>query len=62
MALRGLVDSGRMPETLAVDDGAAVHLAGRAEPRLVVGAPGRGARRIGPRGLDEPLEPLALAS
>ena len=51
-----------MPETLAVDDGAAVHLADGAPPRLVVGAPGRGARRIGPRGIDEPLEPLALAS
>jgi hypothetical protein len=45
-----------------VDDGTAVHIAGRTAPRLVVGAPGRGARRIGPRGIDEPLEPLALAS
>jgi peptidase E len=62
VALRELVEAGRMPETLAVDDGAAVHIAGRTAPRLVVGAPGRGARRIGPRGIDEPLEPLALAS
>ena len=62
VALRALVESGRMPETLAVDDGAAVHIADTAPPRLVVGAPGRGARRIGPRGIDEPLEPLALAS
>ena len=45
-----------------MDDGAAVHIADGAPPRLVVGAPGRGARRIGPRGIDEPLEPLALAS
>jgi hypothetical protein len=51
-----------MPATLAVDDDAAVHLADDAPPRLVAGAPGRGARRIGPRGIDEPLESLALAS
>ena len=62
VALRGLVEAGRMPPTLAVDDDAAVHLAGAAPPRLVAGLPGRGARLIAPRGRDEPLEPLALAS
>ena len=62
VALRGLVEAGRMPPTLAVDDDAAVHLAGAAPPRLVAGLPGRGARLVAPRGRDEPLEPLALAS
>ena len=62
IVLRRLVEDGSMPATLAVDDGAAVHLADGAPPRLVVGEPGRGARLMGPRGLDEALEPLALAS
>lgn len=62
VVLRQLVDSGHMPATWAVDDGAAVHLSDGAPPRLVAAGPGRGARRMGPRGLDEPLEPLALAS
>lgn len=62
VALRDLVDRGRMPGTLAVDDDAAVHLADEAPPRLVAGVPGRGARLIAPRGVDERLEPLRLAS
>jgi hypothetical protein len=51
-----------MPGTLAVDDDAAVHLSGGAPPRLVSGAPGRGARLIAPRGVETRLQPLRLAS
>jgi dipeptidase E len=56
--LRDLVDSGRMPATFAVDDDAAVHIEDGAPPRLVVAAPGRGGRLLGPAGSDEALTPL----
>ncbi|MGD9694239.1 MAG: Type 1 glutamine amidotransferase-like domain-containing protein [Thermoleophilia bacterium] len=60
--LRGLVDSGRMPPTLAVDDDAAVHLTGDGPPVLLSARPGRSARRIEPDGVEEPLEALALGA
>lgn len=62
IVLRDLVDRGLMPPTLAVDDGAGVHLAGDAPPRLVSAVPGRGARTIGPDGVEESLEALALGA
>ena len=61
-ALRDLVESGRMPDTFAVDDGAAVHLVDGGSPRLVAAVPGRRARLIRRGGVDEPVEALALAS
>lgn len=57
VALRALIEEGRMPSTFAVDDGAAVHLSDDAPPRLVREAPGRGARLLGPGGSEEPLTP-----
>jgi peptidase E len=60
-ALAELIDRGLMPPTIAVDDGAAVHFAGDAEPRVVSGAPGRGARRVGAGGVVAPLEPVPSA-
>lgn len=61
-ALRGLVEAKRLPPTLAVDDGAAVHLVDGGSPRLVAETPGRGARLFAAGGVDEPVEALALAS
>ncbi len=55
-ALVDLIDRGEMPPTIAVDDGAAVHLTDGAEPRVVSGAPGRGARRVSAGGVIAPLE------
>ena len=49
-----------MPPTIAVDDGAAVHLADGAEPRVISGAPGRGARRVSAGGVIAPLEALPV--
>jgi dipeptidase E len=57
VALRALIDEGRMPATLAVDDGAAVHLQDGAAPRLIVEAAGRGARLMRPGAPDEVLTP-----
>ena len=52
-ALRELIGRGAMPPTLAVDDGAAVHLMDGALQRVVVTGPGLGARRVGPGGISE---------
>jgi peptidase E len=61
-ALRELIDRGQMPSTLAVDDGAAVHLADGELARVVTTGPGLGAHRIGPSGVSEDLGPApALA-
>lgn len=60
-ALRELIGRGLMPPTLAVDDGAAVHLMDGEVERVVVTAPGLGARRVGPGGLSEDLEGPAPA-
>lgn len=57
VALRSLIDAGRMPATLAVDDGAAVHLQDGAPPRLIVETEGRGARLMRPGAPDEVLTP-----
>lgn len=59
VALQSLIDAGRMPATLAVDDGAAVHLEDGAAPRLIVEAEGRGARLMRPGAPDEVLTPPA---
>jgi peptidase E len=59
-ALRDLVDRGAMPPTLAVDDDAAVHLADGSPPLVLSAAPGRGARRVGPDGIEAPLEAIAV--
>lgn len=56
-ALRAMIDAGRMPATLAVDDGAAVHLADDAPPVLIRAQAARGARLIGPGGAEAPLTP-----
>lgn len=61
VALRALVDEGRMPATLAVDDGAAVHIAEGGPPRLLSSLPGRGGRLLAPGGREEELRPLMLA-
>lgn len=58
-ALADLIDRGEMPPTIAVDDGAAVHLTDGAGPRVVSGAPGRGARRVSAGGVIAPLEAVA---
>ena len=58
VALRALIAGGRMPATLAVDDGAAIHIEDGAPPRLICAASGRGARLLGADGSDEPLTPL----
>ena len=60
-ALRELVGRGAMPPTLAVDDGAAVHLMDGAVHRVVVTGPGLGARRVGPGGTSQDLEGPAPA-
>ena len=60
-ALRELLGRGAMPPTLAVDDGAAVHLRDGQVERVVTTAPGLGARRLGPGGLSEDLEGPAPA-
>jgi dipeptidase E len=57
-ALIDLIDRGVLPATIAVDDGAAVHLTDEAGPRVVSGAPGRGARRVSAGGVIAPLEAL----
>jgi dipeptidase E len=62
VVLRDLVDRGLMPPTLAVDDDAAVHVRGDGRPRLLRALPGRGARRMLPGGVEEPVEELAAAS
>lgn len=59
-ALIELIDRGDMPPTIAVDDGAAVHLADGAEPRVISGAPGRGARRVSAGGVIAPLEAVPV--
>lgn len=59
VALRSLIDAGRMPATLAVDDGAAVHLEDGAAPRLIIETEGRGARLMRPGAPDEVLTPPA---
>lgn len=59
VALRGLIDEGAMPPTLAVDDGAAVHVRDDGPPRLIRAEPGRAGRRIGPGGLEEVLAAVA---
>jgi dipeptidase E len=60
-ALRELIGRGLMPPTLAVDDGAAVHLMDGELERVVVTGPGLGARRVGPGGVSEDLEGPAPA-
>jgi dipeptidase E len=60
-ALREMVGRGAMPPTLAVDDGAAVHLMDGELQRVVVTGPGLGARRVGPGGTSEDLEGPAPA-
>ena len=51
-ALIDLIDRGDMPPTIAVDDGA--------EPRVISGAPGRGARRVSAGGVIAPLEAVPV--
>ena len=55
-ALADLIDRGEMPPTIAVDDGAAVHLTDAAEPLVISGAPGRGARHVSAGGVIGLLE------
>ena len=59
-ALSELIDRGEMPVTLAVDDGAAVHLSDGAAPLVLSAAPGRGARRVAPDGVVTSLEALSI--
>ena len=60
VTLRAMIDRGEMPPTLAVDDGAAVHVAGDGPPRLVCAQPGRTALLVGRGGVEEPLAPAAV--
>ncbi len=60
VALRALIEEGRIPPTLAVDDGAAVHIDGSGARRLLSAVAGRGGRLIGADGADCPLTPSSL--
>jgi dipeptidase E len=62
VALRELIEAGLMPATMAVDDGAAVHIEHGAPPRLLVAEPGSRGRLLGPGGTDDPIRPLSLAA
>ena len=61
VALHDLVDRGLMPPTYAIDDGAAIHVADDAPPRLLSAVPGRGGRLVTPGGAEEILAPLVLS-
>lgn len=57
-AVRELVSKGLVPETLALDDGAAAHFVGRKLKRIVVSRPSAGAyrvHRVGRRAIETPL-------
>ncbi len=60
VVLRRLIEAGSMPATFAVDDGAAIHVAEGAEPRLISAVAGRAGRLLGPGGVDRRLQPVML--